>query len=206
MPRARPGSATLELRLAGGLTRRLPTTSASRRERYAQLRPTSPTLRIKLRRCAPSPRSNHHRPHSGRRTGPRPSRLIGIPSRRPGATGTIAFGCGAAREPASASATRGSHASALPNECYASTKPLAITDRAQTTSWRDDAPAGDCVSRAGGGRPAFGDRPERGSCFHVGAVLSPDADDTLAFVPMQARVECPADAATPRLRCGATAV
>ena len=36
-------------------------------------------------------------------------------------------------------------------------------------------------------------RPERGCCLHVGAVLSADADDTLAFVPMQARVQCPAD-------------
>jgi hypothetical protein len=32
---------------------------------------------------------------------------------------------------------------------------------------------------------------ERGSCFHVGAVLSTDADDTLEVVPMQASVEGP---------------
>jgi hypothetical protein len=44
------------------------------------------------------------------------------------------------------------------------------------------------------------DQTERGSCFHVGAVLSTDADDTLEFVPTQAHVACPQTTAAPGLR------
>ena len=60
-------------------------------------------------------------------------------------------------------------------------------------------------SRAAIARHAFGDRQvpdqtERDSCFHVGAVLSTDAADTLEFVLTHAHVACPPTTATPGLR------